>query len=110
MIGKAIEPVIKPCGMEWREGVALITGVGAKEIVASTMSVLYQGNLANSGITPLAAFCLMIFVLLYMPCLPTCISIKNESGQWKWAVFTALYTTILAWTLSAAIYQIGSLF
>ena len=110
MIGKAIEPVNKPCGMEWREGVALITGVGAKEIVASTMSVLYQGNLANSGITPLAAFCLMIFVLLYMPCLPTCISIKNESGQWKWAVFTALYTTILAWTLSAAIYQIGSLF
>ena len=108
-IGKWIEPVLQPCGMEWKEGVALITGVGAKEIVASTMAVLYQGDFSQSGISPLSAFCLMVFVLLYMPCIATCISIKNESGQWKWALFTAAYTTALAWVVTTVIFQIGSL-
>lgn len=109
-IGKFIEPVIAPCGMQWKEGVALIAGVGAKEIVASTMAVLYHGDIATSGMTPLVAFAFMVFVLLYFPCIPTCISIKHESGKWKWAVFTALYTTVLAWLASMLIYQIGSLF
>lgn len=109
-IGKFIEPVIAPCGMQWKEGVALIAGVGAKEIVASTMAVLYHGDIATSGMTPLVAFAFMVFVLLYFPCIPTCISIKHESGKWKWAVFTALYTTLLAWLSSMLIYQIGSLF
>ena len=109
-IGKAIEPVIQPCGLQWKEGVALIAGVGAKEIVASTMAVLYHGDITTSGMTPLVAFSFMIFVLLYMPCIPTCISIKGESGKWKWAVFTALYTTLLAWLTSVAVFQIGHLF
>ncbi len=109
-IGKCLEPVIEPCGMQWKEGVSIVTGVGAKEIVASTMSVLYHGDIAKSGLTPLAAFSFMIFVLLYMPCLATCVAIKNESGKWRWALFTALYTTCLAWIMSTIVYQIGSLF
>ncbi|MBO4215354.1 MAG: ferrous iron transport protein B [Bacteroidaceae bacterium] len=109
-IGKCVEPVIQPCGLEWKEGVALIAGVGAKEIVASTMAVLYHGDIATSGLTPLAAICFMLFVLLYFPCIPTCIGIKHESGKWKWAGFTALYTTLLAWVVSTLVYQIGSLF
>ena len=108
-IGKFVEPIIKPCGMQWKEGVALITGVGAKEIVASTMAVLYHGDITASGMTPLVAFAFMVFVLLYFPCIPTCIGIKNESGQWKWAGFTALYTTLMAWVCSMLVYQIGSL-
>ena len=109
-IGKAIEPVIHPCGLLWKEGVAIVTGVGAKEIVASTMSVLYHGDIASSGLTPLAAFCFMLFVLLYMPCIPACIGIRNESGRWKWAGFTILYTTLLAWLVSMLVFQLGSLF
>ncbi|MBO7581658.1 MAG: ferrous iron transport protein B [Bacteroidaceae bacterium] len=109
-VGKFVEPVIRSCGLQWKEGVALIAGVGAKEIVASTMAVLYHGDVATSGMTPLAALCFMLFVLLYFPCIPTCIGIKHESGKWKWAAFTALYTTLLAWGVSTLVYQIGSLF
>lgn len=127
-IGKAVEPVIRPCGFEWKEGVSIITGIGAKEIVASTMGVLYSNNgeealededaenarlsrvIANSGLTPLAAFSFLIFVLLYMPCIPACIGIKNESGHWRWALFTVVYTTSLAWICSTLVFQIGSLF
>lgn len=106
-IGKFIEPVLEPCGLHWKEGVALVAGIGAKEIVASTMSVLYHGDIAASGITPLAAFCFMVFVLLYFPCMATCIGIKNESGKLRWALFTIGYTTALAWITSMLIYQIG---
>lgn len=108
-IGKFIEPVLEPCGLHWKEGVALVAGIGAKEIVASTMSVLYHGDIAASGITPLAAFCFMVFVLLYFPCMATCIGIKNESGKLRWALFTIGYTTALAWITSMLIYQIFSL-
>ena len=108
-IGKFIEPVIRPCGLAWKEGVALIAGVGAKEIVASTMAVLYHGDITTSGMTTLAAFSFMLFVLLYFPCIPTCIGIKHESGKWKWAGFTALYTTLLAWLTSMLVYQLGNL-
>ena len=107
-IGKFVEPVIQPCGLAWKEGVALIAGIGAKEIVASTMAVLYHGDITTSGMTTLAAFSFMLFVLLYFPCIPTCISIKHESGKWKWAGFTILYTTLLAWFTSMFVYQIGS--
>ena len=107
-IGKFVEPVIQPCGLAWKEGVALIAGIGAKEIVASTMAVLYHGDITTSGMTTLAAFSFMLFVLLYFPCIPTCISIKHESGKWKWAGFTVLYTTLLAWFISMFVYQIGS--
>ena len=108
-LGQLVEPVLRPCGLQWKEGVALIAGVGAKEIVASTMSVLYHGDLAGSGLTPLTAFCFMLFVLLYIPCLPTCISIRHESGHWRWALFTAAYTLALAWTASMLVCQVGSL-
>ena len=128
-IGKTVEPVIRPCGMGWKEGVSIITGIGAKEIVASTMGVLYssdgndttlededaeQARLSrlikkNSGLTTLSAFAFIIFVLLYMPCIPTCISIKNEAGSWHWAAFTIIYTTLLAWICSTIVFQIGSL-
>ena len=107
-IGKFVEPVIRPCGLAWKEGVALIAGVGAKEIVASTMAVLYHGDITASGMTTLTAFTFLLFVLLYMPCIPTCIGIKNESGKWKWAGFTILYTTLLAWLTSMLVYQVGS--
>ena len=107
-IGKFVEPVIQPCGLAWKEGVALIAGIGAKEIVASTMAVLYHGDITTSGMTTLAALSFMLFVLLYFPCIPTCISIKHESGKWKWAGFTVLYTTLLAWLTSMFVYQIGS--
>ena len=109
-IGKAVEPLIQPCGMAWKEGVSILTGVGAKEIVASTMSVLYSRQTLDTAFTPLSAFAFLIFVLLYMPCIPTCISIKNESGHWRWALFTIAYTTTLAWVFSTLVYQIGSLF
>lgn len=126
-VGKFIEPVIRPCGLRWKEGVSIVTGVGAKEIVASTMGVLYgqEGDetlddedaesarlstiISKSGLTPLSAFAFMVFVLLYFPCIPSCIAIKNESTQWRWAVFTAGYTTLLAWLVSMIIYQLGSL-
>ena len=126
-LGKAVEPAIRPCGLQWKEGVSLITGIGAKEIVASTMGVLYASNaeeataaeesdsshlskvIAGSGMTPLAAFAFMVFVLLYMPCLPACIAIKHESGRWKWALFTAFYTTCLAWICATLVFQIGKL-
>ena len=108
-IGKFIEPVLEPCGLHWKEGVALVAGIGAKEIVASTMSVLYHGDIAASGITPLAAFCFMVFVLLYFPCMATCIGIKYESGKLRWALFAIGYTTALAWITSMLIYQIFSL-
>lgn len=109
-IGKFIEPAIQPCGMHWKEGVSIVTGVGAKEIVASTMEVLYRGDILSSGMTPLSAFAFIIFVLLYMPCIASCIAIKNESGRWRWAAFSVIYTTVLAWITSTLVFQIGSLF
>ena len=131
-IGKAIEPVFRPQGFDWKLDVGLLAGVGAKEIVASTMGVLYSNDssvaesndtdndtakytrlrrqMLSDGITPLAAYSYLLFVLLYFPCVATIAAIKNESGSWKWALFGALYTTALAWIVSAAIYQVGQLF
>ena len=128
-IGKTIEPVFRAQGFDWKLSVGLISGVGAKEIVASTMGVLYSGDetvaddtesdtakyqylykkMSADGVTPLIAFCYLLFVLLYFPCLATVAAIKNESGSWKWALFTAFYTTATAWIVSAAVYQIGCL-
>lgn len=130
-IGKAIEPVFRLQGFDWKLDVGLIAGVGAKEIVASTLGVLYSGDdsvaddtvedtgckysalyqkMSADGITPLIAFCYLLFVLIYFPCIATIAAIKNESGSWRWALFAAGYTTMLAWTVSAAVYQIGSMF
>ncbi len=116
-IGKAIEPVIEPLGFDWKLGIGIISGVGAKELVVSTLGVLYADDADADAeslgeripITPLVAFAYMIFVLIYFPCIATLAAIKGESGGWKWAAFTACYTTALAWLMSFAVYQIGGL-
>ena len=117
-IGKAVEPVIEPLGFDWKLGIGILSGVGAKELVVSTLGVLYaddaEADAVSLGeripITPLVAFGYMVFVLIYFPCIATLAAIKGESGSWKWALFTAVYTTALAWVVSFAIYQIGGLF
>lgn len=120
MIGKTIEPVMSPLGFDWKLDVGLIAGAGAKELVASTMGVLYANDenassdglaaqLRADGITPLSGFCYLLFVLIYFPCVATIAAIKNESGSWKWAAFVVCYTTVLAWLVAFTVYQIGSL-
>jgi len=129
-LGKTIEPIFRPQGFDWKLDVSLIAGVGAKEIVASTMGVLYADDelvaddtiedqserytnlrqkMEANGITPLIAFAYLLFVLIYFPCIATIAAIKGETGQWKWALFAAGYTTLLAWVVSALFYQIGSM-
>ncbi len=127
-IGKTIEPVMKPCGFDWRQSVSLLSGVFAKEVVASTMGVLYSSDndpfeasddedddslrisqIIHNSMTPLSAASMLIFILLYMPCLSTIIAIRNESGKWKWALFTMVYTILLAWIASTLLFQLGSL-
>jgi ferrous iron transport protein B len=117
-IGKAIEPVIEPLGFDWKLGIGLISGAGAKELVVSTLGVLYTNNddvesvnlSQRIPITPLVAYAYMLFVLIYFPCIATMAAIRQVSGSWKWAIFTACYTTGLAWLVSFLFYQIGSLF
>lgn len=131
-IGHFIEPAIAPLGFDWKMGVSLLAGSAAKEIVISTMGVLYQSNPekdeAESLVTklqesryetgpktgqkvmrPLVALSFIAFVLIYFPCIAVFAAIKKESGRWKWPLFTSLYTTLLAWVISFLIFQIGSL-
>lgn len=116
-IGKTIEPAIKPLGYDWKLGIGLISGAGAKELVVSTLGVLYADDAEADDttlgqripITPLIAISYMIFVLIYFPCIATLAAIKQESGSWKWAAFAGIYTTALAWIVSFCVYQIGSL-
>ncbi len=117
-IGKAIEPIIEPLGFDWKLGIGILSGVGAKELVVSSLGVLYaddaeadQTTLAQRlPITPLVAYGYMVFILLYFPCVATLAAIRQEAGGWKWAAFAAAYTTVLAWIMSFAVYQIGGLF
>ena len=154
MIGKTIEPVLKPLGFDWKMGVGIISGVAAKELVVSTMGVLYSGeydrfpsadsdpgtasadiadatnktdavtagsetenvsgdtmlqNALARTTTPAAALAFMVFVLLYFPCIATFVAIKNESGGWKWAIYSAVYTIALAWVVSFIVYRIALL-
>ncbi|MCK4343770.1 MAG: ferrous iron transporter B, partial [Bacteroidales bacterium] len=133
-IGQFIEPVLKPLGFDWKMGVSLLTGIAAKEVVVSTMGVLYQvgadideksetliGKIRDqtytNGIrsgekvyTPVIAFGFLMFILIYFPCVAVIVVIKKESGSWKWALFTIFYTTSLAWFVAFVVYQIGSLF
>jgi ferrous iron transport protein B len=130
-MGKAVEPIFAPQGFNWKLDVSLIAGVGAKEIVASSIGVLYSGDdsfgddetfsddnerytrlrqqMLHDGITPLSAFAYLIFILLYFPCIATIAAIKNETGSWRWAIVAAGYTTAVAWLASALVFQIGSL-
>ncbi len=117
-IGKALEPVFAPVGIGWRASVALVTGFVAKEVVVSTMGVLYgvgndQGKalekaLKNSGMTALSALSMMVFVLLYVPCFATVSIIYKETSA-KWAAFNVVYTTFVAWGLSFLVYRTGVL-
>lgn len=110
-LGKAIEPVIAPLGFDWKMGIGILSGAGAKELVVSTLGVLYNDDndieseettskleqSISKNMTPLNALCYMIFVLLYFPCIATLVAIKNESGKWRWALFSAAYSTACAW-------------
>jgi ferrous iron transport protein B len=118
--GHAIEPLIRPLGFDWRMGVSLIAGIPAKEIVIGTMAVLYgtendqhknellqtrlQTQLYETGtkagepvFNQAVALAFLVFVLLYFPCIAVIASIKRESGSWKYAIFTVVYTTAAAW-------------
>jgi len=128
-VGKAIEPVLRPLGFDWKTGVALLAGFGAKEVVVSTLGTLYsienedaltgeeepvvksfaQRAKEQSGYTPLVAYVLMIFTLIYVPCMATIAVIKRETNSWKWPAFTIGYTTVLAWVVSFLVYQGGLL-
>jgi ferrous iron transport protein B len=128
MIGHAIEPAVKPLGFDWRLGVSILSGVAAKEVVVSTMAILYHADNDDGGsslvekiqqhkdpsgkpfFTPLIAFSFMLFILTYFPCVGVVSAISRESGSWKWAAFVVVYTTSVAWLLSFSVYQIGSLF
>ena len=129
-IGKFVEPVFRPQGFDWKLDVAILSGVGAKEIVASTISILYSSEADGSAgedtygseyghlrqqmtadnITPLTAISFLVFILLYFPCIATIAAIKGETGSWKWTLFAMAYTTALAWITSAAVFQVGTLF
>ncbi len=134
LIGRGIEPVLRPLGFDWKIGVSIVSGIAAKEIVVSTMSVLYgadnkaatgkeslsqliKNEIYTSGpkkgqyvFTTVTAASFLLFILLYFPCIATITAIKRESGSWKWALFTVFYTTGLAWIVSFLVYQIGNLF
>ncbi|MFO7687910.1 MAG: nucleoside recognition domain-containing protein, partial [Desulfobacterales bacterium] len=119
-IGNALAPVFAPLGIDWRGGVALVSGFVAKEIVVSTLGVLYAAGesddsdalrtaLKASGMTPLAALSMMVFVLLYLPCLATVIAIRRETGSLKWMFFSIFYSTSVAWLAAFCVYQTGRL-
>lgn len=132
-MGHAMEPIISPLGYDWKMGVSILTGLAAKEIVVSTMGVLYQADASanessetlkekileqkhNTGelkgqavFTPLASISFMLFILIYFPCVAVIAAIRKEAN-WGWAIFTMVYTTGLAWLVAFLVYQIGSLF
>ena len=124
MLGKTIEPINEPLGFNWKMDVGLLAGVGAKELVISTMGVMYaQDGEAYEGVgeeddTALqaalkasvptaAALAFMVFVLLYFPCIATFVATKNELGKWRWAILLACYTILVAWLCAFAAYRIG---
>jgi ferrous iron transport protein B len=132
MTGHFITPVIEPLGFDWKIGVSIVTGLAAKEILIGSMGVLYQSDLEadetsvglqnklqkqvfTSGprvgekvFSPLVAFTLMLFVLIYFPCIAVIAAVKREAN-WGWAAFTMVYTTVLAWLVAFATFQLGSL-
>ncbi len=134
MLGRTIQPVMAPLGFDWKMTISIITGLAAKEIVVSTLAVLYQVDETvqthsqslvekiqsqeyTSGprkgepvFTPLVALSFMLFVLLYFPCIAVIATISRESGHWKWGMFTVIYTTAVAWIVAFLVYQAGSLF
>ena len=124
-IGKTIEPILKPAGMDWQLGISIVTGIAAKEVIIGTLSVIYQANEEGSGTlneilsqkanqkskgkTKLTALSFLVFVLIYFPCIGVVTAVKRETGTWKWPLFLVLYTSVLAWLASVIIFQVGSL-
>ena len=119
-IGKVVAPIFSPIGIDWRGSVALLTGFVAKEIVVSTMGILYAADeredsealknaLLSSGMTPSAALAMMVFVLLYMPCLATLATIRRETASLKWMIFSISYSTLLAWGMAFLVYRGGTM-
>lgn len=130
-VGKFIEPVMRPLGFDWKMSIALVAGLPAKEIVISTMGVLYQSNDDENSVnlqqklknekfetgknkgqvvfTSPTALAFLIFILLYFPCIGVVVAIKNESESWKWSAFAVFYTTSLAWIAAFLVYNIGNL-
>ena len=119
MIGHAVEPVLEPLGQNWRSSIALITSIPAKELVVSTLGVLYssdseeniQQDLRRSGdFTPRSAAAFLVFILLFFPCIATITAIASETGSKKWAIFSIVYNTAVAWVAGFLVYTIGGLF
>jgi ferrous iron transport protein B len=127
MLGKAIEPAMAPMGFNWKMDVGLLAGVGAKELVISTMGVTYAQDgevyegmgeeddtklqaALKATVPTAAALAFMVFVLLYFPCIATFVAIKNETGKWRWAILLCLYTMLVAWVFAFAAYRLGLLF
>jgi ferrous iron transport protein B len=119
-IGHLLVPVLKPMGFDWKIGTALIGAFAAKEVFVSQMGIIYSiGNSDESSeflrdrlkkqYSPLVGFCIMLFCLISAPCMATIAITKNESGSWKWAMFQLLGLTMLAFVITTAVYQIGTL-
>ncbi len=133
IIGKYIEPVMRPLGFDWKMSISLLAGVVAKEVVVSTLGVLYQAEGNPDGnnetlqnklqsatykeddkagkpvFTPITAFAYLMFILLYFPCVAVIAAVKKESGNWKWALFMITYTTAVAWIMAFLVNQVGNL-
>ena len=131
MMGKTIMPVLEPLGFDWKMGVSILTGLAAKEIAVSTLGILYHagrnspeksGSLAEVLKTqtyaegpragqkifnPLIALGYMMFILLYLPCAATMITMRRESGSWRWPVLSAVYSISMAWFAAFIIHQIA---
>lgn len=129
-LGKMVEPMMQPLGFDWKMSVSLVSGLAAKEVVVSTLGVIYTGNADDNekataqlserlksdvkidgtpSFSPLVAYSFMVFVLIYFPCIATVVAIGRESGSWKWSLFSILYSCTLAWMVSCLIFQLGSL-
>ena len=120
-LGKAIEPIIKPLGFDWKIGTALIGATAAKEVFVSQLAIVYAVGSSDEGTTtlrqhlrdnytPLTGFCVMLFCLIYAPCMATIAITKQETNSWGWAIFQFLSLTVMAYVITLAVYQVGSLF
>ncbi len=126
-LGRLVSPAMEPLGFNWKMDVGLLTGIAAKELVVSTLGVMYSEGAKVSGgndlsedtqlqsalvsdIAPAAALSFMVFILLYFPCIATFVAIKNETGKWRWAVACCVYTMCIAWVMAFITYRLALIF
>lgn len=126
-LGRMVSPALDPLGFNWKMDVGLLTGIAAKELVVSTLGVMYsEGAKVSEGhdmsedtqlqsalvndVTSAAALSFMVFILLYFPCVATFVAIKNETGKWRWAVACCAYTMAVAWIMSFMVYRLALIF